>query len=251
MKKKPKKQNNQKPQKPILRFSPTAWAKLVFLRDITDNEVGGFGITLADDLLFVTDFILVKQKVTSISISFEDESVADLFDAQVEAGNKPEQFARIWMHSHPGDSPEPSITDEETFARVFGKCDWAIMFIVARDGSTYAKLRFNTGPGGEVKIPVYVDYSYPFDATDFKLWKQQYLANVVEDKIFDLTRRSKKFKKSEAEEIEVFGSEDLISFDGQDILEDIDSMDPMERQYFMDELAIRSDFWDESEVLYD
>ena len=51
---------NQQHQRPSLRFSPTAWAKLVFLRDITDNEVGGFGITEADDLLFVTDFALVK-----------------------------------------------------------------------------------------------------------------------------------------------------------------------------------------------
>src|SRR4051812_35743192 len=38
-----------------LRFSPTAWAKLLFLRDIGDTEVGGFGITPADDLLFVED----------------------------------------------------------------------------------------------------------------------------------------------------------------------------------------------------
>ncbi len=221
------------------------------MRDITDNEVGGFGITEADNLLFITDFALVKQKVTAVSISFEDESVADLFEDQVEAGRKPEQFGRIWLHSHPGNCPEPSTTDENTFARVFGKCDWAIMFIVARDGSTYAKLRFNTGPGGEVKIPVYIDYSCEFDATYFELWKKQYLDNVVEDKIFNLTGRSKKSKKSEAEEIEVFGSEDLISFDGQDILEDIDSMDPMERESLMEELAIRSNFWNESEDYYE
>src|SRR3989339_1227792 len=79
-------------QKPMLRFSPTAWAKLLFMRDMTDNEVGGFGITEADDLLFVTDFTLVKQKVTSVSVAFADESVADFFEDQVAVGRKPDQF---------------------------------------------------------------------------------------------------------------------------------------------------------------
>ena len=39
---------NQRPkkryQKLALRFSPTAWAKLLFFRDHSSNEIGGFGI---------------------------------------------------------------------------------------------------------------------------------------------------------------------------------------------------------------
>jgi proteasome lid subunit RPN8/RPN11 len=242
----------QQHQRPSLRFSPTAWAKLVFLRDITDNEVGGFGITETDDLLFVTDFALVKQRVTAVSVSFDDEAVANFFEDQVEAGRKPEQFARIWLHTHPGNSPQPSCTDESTFQRVFGSCDWSIMAIVAQDGSTYARLRFNTGPGGDVKIPVCVDYNVEFDAADFEVWQQQYLANVTEDNIFALTGKSKKSKLTE--EADVFGSDgfdDLSDLAGEDLLSEIDSMDPMEREYFMEELSIRSDFWDESEVSYE
>jgi proteasome lid subunit RPN8/RPN11 len=106
----------------VLRFAPTAWAKLLYFRDKSDNEVGGFAITTPHDLLFVTDFITVKQEVTGISVKFDDIAVADFFDSQVDLGRKPEQFARIWLHSHPGDSPEPSMIDEETFARVFGSC---------------------------------------------------------------------------------------------------------------------------------
>ena len=34
---------------PPLRFSPTAWAKLVYLRDAGPTEIGGFGITLLRD----------------------------------------------------------------------------------------------------------------------------------------------------------------------------------------------------------
>ena len=245
---------NQRNQKPVLRFSPTAWAKLLFMRDVTDNEVGGFGITEADDLLFVTDFTLVKQKVTAVSVSFEDESVANFFEDQVEAGRKPEQFARVWLHSHPGSSPEPSMTDEQTFARVFGSCDWSVMCIVAQDGGTFARLQFNAGPGGEVKIPVCVDYCYEFDAADFEVWEQQYKANVIEDHTFSLTGRSKKDTKKQEDELEIFGNngfEETSVFTSQNLLSEIDSMEPMEREIFMEELAIRSDFWDESEVIYE
>ena len=100
---------------PVLRFCPTAWAKLLFFRDRGQTEIGGFGLASADDLLRVEDFVTVKQQDTVASVSFDDEAVADLFETQVDAGCRPEQFARIWLHTHPGGSPEPSATDEETF----------------------------------------------------------------------------------------------------------------------------------------
>jgi proteasome lid subunit RPN8/RPN11 len=238
----------------VLRFSPVAWAKLLFMRDMTDNEVGGFGITEADDLLFVTDFILVKQKVTAVSVCFDDESVADFFEDQVEAGRKPEQFARIWLHSHPEGVPEPSMTDEETFSRVFGNCDWSVMFIVGRDGNTYARLRFNAGPGGVIKFPVCVDYSCEFEAADFALWAQQYKANVTVDNIFEKTEKPKQSGREQEKESETFGSDDFRTvplFSSDELLSEIDQMDPIEREVFMDELAIRSNFWDEETgVLY-
>ena len=82
------------------------------------------------------------------------------------------------MHTHPGDSPQPSATDEETFARVFGGCDWAVMFILARGGQCYARLRYNVGPGVEVELPVEVDYGRPFAATEMERWHDEYLSNV-------------------------------------------------------------------------
>jgi hypothetical protein len=82
------------------------------------------------------------------------------------------------MHTHPGDSPQTSLTDEETFARVFGRTDWAVMFILARGGQFYARLRYNVGPGVEVELPVEVDYSRPFAETEWELWQEEYPANV-------------------------------------------------------------------------
>jgi proteasome lid subunit RPN8/RPN11 len=165
----------------VLRFSPTAWAKLLFLRDLGDTEVGGFGIASAEDLLLVEDVKLVHQTCTGVSVAFDDQSVADFFDDQVDRGLRPERFARIWVHTHPGNWADPSNTDEETFERVFGRTDWAVMFILARGSQSYARLRFHVGPGGDLAIPVTVDYSRPFAASDPEGWKAEYLANVEEE----------------------------------------------------------------------
>ena len=166
------------PRSPSLRLNPTAWAKLLYLRDRGDTEVGGFGISAADDLLYVEDIQLVRQSCDTASVAFDDQSVADFFDRQVDAGLQPYQAGRIWTHTHPGSSPRPSQTDEETFARVFGHTDWAVMFILASDGQTYARLQFHVGPGGGMLIPVEVDYQHTFQASDHAAWTQEYAANV-------------------------------------------------------------------------
>ena len=224
-----------------LRFSPTAWAKLLYFRDLSDNEVGGFGITDADDLLFVTEFVTIKQEVTCVSVNFDDHAVGEFFDAQVDLGRKPEQFARIWLHSHPGDSPEPSVVDEETFARVFGHCQWAVMFIVGQDSSTYTRLSFNVGPGGQVLIPTAVDYSVEFGPADHEAWEAEYAANVTALDWLSIT------PANEAQREE--GKAQICALP-YDLLSEFEDMDPAQRQLILDELADRPELWDnEREVL--
>lgn len=229
-------------QKLALRFSPTAWAKLLYFRDKSDNEIGGFGITKSDDLLFVTDFVTVKQEVTVVSVKFDDEAVANFFEDQVDLGRKPEQFARIWLHSHPADSPQPSVTDEETFKRVFGSCQWAVMFIVAQDNKSYAKLSFNVGPGGQILIPVEVDYCQEFGPTNQDVWDAEYTANI---KTVDWPSGFSTDTKSSV-------TDDLSDYAlPYDFINELEQMDPSERQFVLDELADRPELWDEeSEVMY-
>jgi hypothetical protein len=121
---------------------------------------------------------LVKQLSTWVSAELDDGSVAEFFDAQVDAGRRPEAFGRLFLHTHPGNSPKPSATDEETFARVFGPTDWAVMFILARGGQTYARLRYNTGPGIDVELAVEVDFGQAFEGSDWKAWYAEYAAHV-------------------------------------------------------------------------
>lgn len=151
---------------------------MLTLRDAGETEIGGFGITAGSDLLLVEEIALVKQQCDWASVEFDDEAVADFFDRQVDQGRTPEQFGRIWIPTHPGNSPRPSGTDEETFARVFGSCDWAVMFILARGGASYARLQFGVGPGGVLELPVEVDYQCEFPATDRQSWLAEYEACV-------------------------------------------------------------------------
>ena len=148
---------------PTLTFSPLAWLKLQFFCHAGETEVGGFGVCGgggdgSDNPLYVSDFVTVVQRTTGVTVRFDDDAVADYFDRQFDAGLVPSRFARIWLHTHPGDSSQPSLTDEETFERVFGGCDWAVMFIVSRTGRTYARLRLSAGPGAELPLAVAVDW---------------------------------------------------------------------------------------------
>src|ERR1019366_2539955 len=98
------------------------------------------------------------QHTTEVSVEFEDTAVADHFDGCFDRGIGPARCGRIWIHTPPGSSPFPSSTDEQTFQRAFGTCDWAVMAIIARGGASYARLRFSAGPGGSVILPVVVDW---------------------------------------------------------------------------------------------
>jgi len=159
----------------------------LFLRDAGDTEVGGFGISAADDLLYVEEIELVRQRCTVVSVSFDDNAVADYFDRQIDAGRKPEQVARVWVHTHPGACAYPSPTDEETFSRVFGRTDWAVMFILAQGGQTYARMQFHVGPGGHIMLPVEVDYRHPFLGSNHTTWIAEYKANVTAEQLFAIT----------------------------------------------------------------
>src|ERR1041384_2753953 len=78
--------------RPVLRFTPTAWAKLHFFCHHGETEIGGFGVTSGDDRLLIEDFQTVRQTVSEVSVNFDDAAVADYFEGQVDDGLRPEQF---------------------------------------------------------------------------------------------------------------------------------------------------------------
>ena len=166
-------------ERPTIRFTPYSWSKLLYFRDVGETEIGAFGLSSADDLLRVEDIHLIKQTCTAVTTELHDEAIADFFDEQVDAGRTPEQFGRIWIHTHPGDCPNPSPTDEATFERCFGHAHWAVMFIIARGGRTYCRLQFNVGPRSSQTLKVDIDYSEPFAGTAEETWFEEYEASVT------------------------------------------------------------------------
>lgn len=117
---------------------------------------------------------MVRQRCTVVTVKFDDRAVADLYDELIDQGLPPNRFARIWIHTHPGDCPLPSSVDEATFTRVFGRTDWSVMAILARNDAAYARLAFHVGPGGSLTIPVRVDFGRPFAGSDESTWRRLY-----------------------------------------------------------------------------
>ncbi len=195
------------PQAPCLVFDPLCWLKLQFFCHFGDTEIGGFAISADDNPLYVEQFQTVMQGTSAVSVEFADSAVADYFDQCIDAGMKPQQFARVWLHTHPGDSPEPSSVDERTFAEVFGKCDWSVMFILSRTGRTYARLAFNAGPGASIQIPVTVDWErWPQRLEDLQehvaQWRHEHEANI-----HPLMPRAAKLMEERFDEMELWYDE--------------------------------------------
>ena len=189
------------PRRDGLVFAPLAWLKLQFFLHAGATEIGGFGISRARDLQYIEEFRTVRQSVSAVTVEFDDQAVADHFDRCVDDGIEPQRCGRIWIHTHPGESAQPSHTDEQTFQRVFGACDWSVMFIIGRTGRTYARLAFSAGPSAQMLLPVTVDWEgWPSCLADPALdlsrltsqWIEEYATNITESdqarfNAFDLT----------------------------------------------------------------
>jgi len=99
------------------------------------------GVSSEHDPLYVERIVLLKQTASACYVEMDDQAVADHIENSAEISIPPARCGRIWLHTHPGSSAQPSMTDEETFARAFGGCDWSVMFILARGGQMYARRR--------------------------------------------------------------------------------------------------------------
>jgi len=161
-----------------LRFTPYAWAKLLYMRDRGDTEVAGYGVTGTEDPLLVTDFVLVKQKCTTVTFDLDPEDGVEHAERMMDKGIPPWACMNILIHTHPGDSPSPSGVDEKNFKSAFSHPNWAIMFIIAEGGSCYCRMKVNVGPGSINELKVAVDWSTPFCGSDPNGWEDEYKAKV-------------------------------------------------------------------------
>ncbi len=88
-------------ERPILRFTPYAWSKLLFLQRCGNSEVSGFGVTSKDDPLLVSDVRLVHQQCTTTSVQFLDAHVQEIMTSLQSVGEANADRGCIWIHTHP------------------------------------------------------------------------------------------------------------------------------------------------------
>jgi hypothetical protein len=202
-------------------------------------------------LLYIEDVAVPAQRTTPMTVEFDDSSVADHVDECLDRGIGPARCGRIWIHTHPGSSPAPSMVDGLTFARAFGDCDWAVMAIIARGGASYARLRFGAGPGGSTIIPFNVDWErFPQDLLDnegrmqelISGWLDEYGSRVHPVSFCD--RASGSFEQQVMELLDARQSSALTSVDKR-----FEQVDPLDELYDQTLLSERfSDEFDHQEV---
>jgi hypothetical protein len=123
------------------------------------------------------------------------------------------------------------------------------MFILAQNNKTFSRLRFNVGPGGQILIPAEVDYSQDFGPSNHKLWDDEYQENITVgtwlSQIGDNATIGNTIDK------DITPKTDISSLAmPYDFIDELEKMEPAERQFILDELADRPDLWDEEEVMY-
>ena len=224
--------------KPVLQFSPYAWRKLLFLRDISQNEVCALGISDKNSPLHVVDLVVPKQPVSEVSCNLDMDSVADIYADFAEQNKPVEEFGRVWLHTHPGTSSQPSGTDERTFATNYGNCEWGVMFILARNGSTYSRMSLSAFDL-QLLTDVVINWNTAFPASCEKEWAAEYTKAVSQKPVYvpliqphsahptKLTSRKKeKLLLAYDPNLEWWESEDEAQEEAYDLWDDLDYTRP-------------------------
>lgn len=97
-------------ERPVIEFSPAAWAKMTALISATDTEIAWNGmVDRKDDLhYYISDILVYPQKVTGVTVD-PDEGERSLWLSKIPR----EERCRLGFqgHSHVNMSPSPSGTD--------------------------------------------------------------------------------------------------------------------------------------------
>lgn len=183
-----------------LTFHPLAWIHYQWFCHRGPTEVAAFAVT-SDPLrpLYITHMCFLKQTAYTAFVELDDAAVHDHLNDWLDRDLQPYQINRIWCHTHPGVSPHPSAQDWDTFSRLCGQMDWAVMMILAKGGACHCTLRtaskvtttttgpFNTTSTTTERVTSDKNLHVAVDWTAFRgksaikttSWERTYQANVV------------------------------------------------------------------------
>lgn len=161
-------------------FTPYAWAKWQHLGARASTNLSAFGVSADGRPLLIEDVLLFQQTCTRRNVEFDQAALADYLHRQEARGLTFDRCGRVWLQTHPAPPAAPSELEERTFAQLFARVDWGVLAILARDGSSYARLRFNAGPGGELPLGVGLDCQGEFLAPDRHAWSEEFDRYVID-----------------------------------------------------------------------
>ncbi len=172
---------------PKLRFSPIAWQKIIIGMEYSKNEIGFWGITDKNDGLWVCDVYVPEQEVSSATTDFKDGACLKYLTTYAKQGYAPYQLGRVWIHTHPGNSTEPSGKDRHTFKTLIGQSAIGCMVIFGQNHTAQAWLLL-TNPEQlqgqfELKIPVEIDWHCSYAGFNYESYIKT-LEDAIEEKKF-------------------------------------------------------------------
>lgn len=128
-------------------ISEYAFSKLTWFRqNCNENNVDGkdaknpsflevslMGISHSmEHVNYITDFVCIPQEASGGLTEPTDEGIAAHLETYFLDKEVPVLLCgRFWAHTHPGSSPTPSSTDEETFKKWYKDSDYGVMYILA------------------------------------------------------------------------------------------------------------------------
>lgn len=153
-------------QNNVIWFTPYVWAWIQFLKRECKTEAFAFGIARKEEPNLIVDLYIPKQVAGVAFVDIEEEDTLKMVEELVDLGYETGEFMRYFIHTHPGQSPQPSSTDERTYKDIFGKMDWSSMIIFAKDGPTFCRTQFQAGPGATIDGDLRVYFSGLFPGVD-------------------------------------------------------------------------------------
>jgi hypothetical protein len=121
------------------------------------------GVSLPDEPLVIVDARLRPSPST-------------LADASHQRADRATPEEHIWILTHAGDDPMPTPSDEDVFGILCRCTPWAVLCVLTPAGRHAARLEFQVGPGGPLRVPVCLDLSRPFAAADHTAWDCEFAA---------------------------------------------------------------------------
>lgn len=168
-------------QKIIL--SNEAYLKMKYYTQLADGEISGMCKSIIEeDIIYVTDVIIFKQKNTSATTDLDDEAMGKFFFDITKKGQKVKDW-NIWWHSHADMNVFWSATDENTIKEHSGMQSFLISIVTNKKNDFKARVDIfpkDTSPFKKTVYHTFNDIDVEVEYDEDKQKKKEKLEKVIQ-----------------------------------------------------------------------